>query len=398
MQVVKRKARKIDPQYALTGAARVAREFYKDPQCQRQEGDDVEVDLLEIYGSTGRLWSDCPYGEGQVLLTRMLRLAVGMHNITEQTAEAVKVLEKMLAFDRADHLQARQVLLRCFMDTAQAEKAREVVERALHGPPPSITAGGAGGAAAAAGGRGGWSGQEEAVSTEVTPYALSKKRKKNGGLGGGEKGSFYRGSSAQGANSYMAQDPLAQGGSSSSSSGSGGGGGGTDGPPAACFYYAAALIEHISLRVLQEPDATLAVTQGAPWCLHTMCCALLAVRCLLCPLACVVPLLSVHHTLTPAPCPILLLQLPCRRRSMLTPMRCFCWLTTACSTAQRRTAAIQARRLCWSIRSTSRRTIQTWWVGCRGRGRGRGRGGAAAMAQRMTLCPCPATPVSWWAV
>ena len=230
-EVMRRKARKIDPQYDLKGAARVAREYYKDPGDKREKGDDVEVDLLELYGSNGRLWRDCPYDEGRVLLTRMLKLAVGLHNITQQTSEACDVLERMISFDSADHLQARQVLLRCYLDTAQGEKAREVAEEALHqssSSRPSRT-------------------EEKQLQTDVKPYAHGKKRRHADREGQG----FYRGTTTE-VNTFMASDPEAAPTSAVTQSVSS-----APDTSACCFHYALALLEHISLHVLNEPGSSI---------------------------------------------------------------------------------------------------------------------------------------------
>ncbi len=80
--VRERMNKKIDPKYELTGAARVAREFYRDPNDKSHLDDHTEVDLIHIYGTGdgtvgntgGNMWTQCPNNEGKVLLTSMLRL------------------------------------------------------------------------------------------------------------------------------------------------------------------------------------------------------------------------------------------------------------------------------------------------------------------------------------
>ena len=85
---------RVNPEYALMGAARVAREHYRDPNDRRHLDDQTPVDLIETFGRDGMLWTHSPNGEGRVLLTSMLRLAVGHHNITEHTSDACKVRRK----------------------------------------------------------------------------------------------------------------------------------------------------------------------------------------------------------------------------------------------------------------------------------------------------------------
>ena len=128
------KKRKIDPQYALMGGARVAREYYKDPNDKSVPGDDDEKDLITEWGDTGILWDErCPNLEGRNLLSKMLKLGAGYHNITDQTKEAANVFERMLTYDNKDNLQAGQRLLRVYMDTAQAEKARALLDKLIGG-------------------------------------------------------------------------------------------------------------------------------------------------------------------------------------------------------------------------------------------------------------------------
>ena len=241
-EVLARKARKIDPQYDLKGAARVAREFYKDPACKRAQGDDIEVDILEKYGSTGRLWEDCPYNEGRHLLEKMLRLAVGLHNVTEDTEAACKVLRRMLAYDKADHVQARQVLLRCYMDNAQAEHARAVIDEVLTPATPEGSSSGGGGPVVEGGTKLG------GLVTDVMPFSKTKKRKY-------KQTEFMRASSVE-ENTYMASDPAVTALAAAAAPA-------TSAAPACCFHYTLALIEHISHSILNESDGSAAIADAA---------------------------------------------------------------------------------------------------------------------------------------
>mmetsp|Transcript_380 Transcript_380/g.693 ORF Transcript_380/g.693 Transcript_380/m.693 type:complete len:363 (-) Transcript_380:57-1145(-) len=115
-----RKRKRVDPNYNLKGAARPALDFYKDPNAQ----PEVEpVDLLSKYDTC--MWD---HEEGRVLLSCLLELAIGLHNIAERSKEAVKVFERILRHDPDDHLLARRALLRCYMDMGWAAEARQLVE------------------------------------------------------------------------------------------------------------------------------------------------------------------------------------------------------------------------------------------------------------------------------
>lgn len=111
----------MDKQYELKGAARVAREFYRPPDWQP---DPEPVDLLEQY--EGKMWA---HEEGRLLLKLNLNYALGCHNVGKRTKEAIKTMKEMLRMDPADHMCARHHLLRCYLDVAAADKARELLDQ-----------------------------------------------------------------------------------------------------------------------------------------------------------------------------------------------------------------------------------------------------------------------------
>ena len=99
---------KINPNYELKGAARVASEHYKDPDYNPPP---EPVNLLEQLGcessynsstvSKGMLYS---HPEGRVLLSHMMEHATYLHNKMNHTKDAVKIFQEMLRFDSEDNL------------------------------------------------------------------------------------------------------------------------------------------------------------------------------------------------------------------------------------------------------------------------------------------------------
>lgn len=84
-----------DPHYNLKGAARPAREFYKDPN---QVETPDPIDLLEMY--SGHMWD---HEEGQVLLDCMMKLGLAQHNIAKKPKAAIQTFEEMITLDPFDH-------------------------------------------------------------------------------------------------------------------------------------------------------------------------------------------------------------------------------------------------------------------------------------------------------
>jgi len=115
------KKRKIDPLYDLKGAARPAAEHYKDPNMIADIGP---IDVFELY--KGRLWE---HEEGKNLLKAMLQLSVEMHNSGLKSKDAIKTLNSMLELDKNDTIRARHHLLRVYLDMADAENARNLLDR-----------------------------------------------------------------------------------------------------------------------------------------------------------------------------------------------------------------------------------------------------------------------------
>lgn len=54
---------------------------------------------------------------------------MALHNIGNRTKEAIKIINSILEEDPNDHLLARHRLLRCYLDLAEADKARDLLER-----------------------------------------------------------------------------------------------------------------------------------------------------------------------------------------------------------------------------------------------------------------------------
>ena len=117
---------KIDPAYDLKGAARAAREFYKPPGDVSIPGDDEPRNLLQEFA--GKIW-EAPNGEGKILLEKMILYAAGLHNITGQTKHAIKIFYEILEHDPDDHYNVKHKILRCYMDIAEASKARALIEK-----------------------------------------------------------------------------------------------------------------------------------------------------------------------------------------------------------------------------------------------------------------------------
>jgi hypothetical protein len=116
--VVARKKQKVDPHFDLKGPARPARDFYLAPE------DTTEpVDLLNDYH--GKMWE---HEEGQKLLLAMLEHGAALHNVGNRTKEAIATFQSMQKLDPGDHLLARHRLLGCYLDLAEAEKARALLD------------------------------------------------------------------------------------------------------------------------------------------------------------------------------------------------------------------------------------------------------------------------------
>ena len=101
---------KVAPEYALKGAARVAREHYPDPNyippteaisLFRQLGCDAAGNVDDKDAPPGRL-SEHP--EGRALLQYMVEYGTFLHNKMGRTRDAVRIFEAMLRYDGVDSL------------------------------------------------------------------------------------------------------------------------------------------------------------------------------------------------------------------------------------------------------------------------------------------------------
>lgn len=125
-EIRERMKKPIDPAYNLKGAARVAREYYKPPGDTSVPGDDEARNLFDEFA--GKIW-DAPDREGEILIEKMILYAAALHNVTSQTNHAIKVFYEILDYDPEDHLNAKQRILRCYMDVADGAKARALIEK-----------------------------------------------------------------------------------------------------------------------------------------------------------------------------------------------------------------------------------------------------------------------------
>ncbi len=116
----------IDSAYNLKGAARAAREYYKPPGDTSVPGDEEARNLLDEFA--GKVW-DAPYREGEALVEKMILYAASLHNVIGHTNHAIKVFYEILDYDPQDHFDAKQRILRCYMDIADAAKARALIEK-----------------------------------------------------------------------------------------------------------------------------------------------------------------------------------------------------------------------------------------------------------------------------
>ena len=119
---------KVDPKYDLKGAARPARETYVDPNFKG--GDPIEEDLLADYH--GKMHA---HEEGMKLLQYMLEYGKKKHSLLGHTRDAVSIFEEILVLDVSDtdiNVNTRHCLLRCYMDNADAIKARSLIDRYPH--------------------------------------------------------------------------------------------------------------------------------------------------------------------------------------------------------------------------------------------------------------------------
>ena len=114
-----KKRPKIDPRYDLKGAARAAREFYKDPNYF----DDIpNTNLFEDYKQ--RLYA---HEEGRILLQYMMEYGVSLYNNFNHMQSAEALFHEMMELDVEDNLRAKDALLRCYLDTASGEKVRKIL-------------------------------------------------------------------------------------------------------------------------------------------------------------------------------------------------------------------------------------------------------------------------------
>jgi hypothetical protein len=96
-----------DPNYNLTGAARPARDFYKDPNyIEEPEAEDI------LSKHESNLWG---HSEGQQLLSKLYELGVGLHNVGNRSKEAVEVFQRMLRQDPNDHLVRTFMMYICYV-------------------------------------------------------------------------------------------------------------------------------------------------------------------------------------------------------------------------------------------------------------------------------------------
>ena len=86
----------IDPLYVLKGAAKPAQEYYRPPNYKE---DVIPINLLEKF--KGRLWL---HPECQLLLKRMLDLAIYSYNIANKTRDAIEKFRELLELDPSDNL------------------------------------------------------------------------------------------------------------------------------------------------------------------------------------------------------------------------------------------------------------------------------------------------------
>ena len=116
--VVARKKLKVDPHYDLKGPARPARDFYLPP-----EEEVATVDLLELYD--GKMWE---HEEGQRLLVTLLEYGAALHNVGNRSRDAVATFQSMQKLDPGDHLLARHRQMSCYLDNAEADRARQLLD------------------------------------------------------------------------------------------------------------------------------------------------------------------------------------------------------------------------------------------------------------------------------
>lgn len=117
----KKKVQKKDPLYFLKGAARPAQEFYKQPGLA---DDPIPINILNLY--KGKLYK---HDAGKTFLEAMLTLGIHMHNVGNQTRQAIEVFLEMFELDPLDHLCARHHLLRCYLDRSDATSARALIDQ-----------------------------------------------------------------------------------------------------------------------------------------------------------------------------------------------------------------------------------------------------------------------------
>lgn len=91
----------IDPQYALKGAARGAREHYRPPGYDEEVMNTQPIDLMDLY--IHDIW-DAPDKEGEKLIEAKILYASGLHNILEKSGEAVEGRHSSLSLSSVSSL------------------------------------------------------------------------------------------------------------------------------------------------------------------------------------------------------------------------------------------------------------------------------------------------------
>jgi hypothetical protein len=71
-------------------------EYYQDPNY---EEEPEPINLLDLHDTS--MWE---HPEGRLLLEKLLDYGVGLHNIVQKSKDAIKVFERILRHDPADHL------------------------------------------------------------------------------------------------------------------------------------------------------------------------------------------------------------------------------------------------------------------------------------------------------
>lgn len=107
-----------DPAYHLKGAARVAAQFYKDPNAA------PEVKPVDVFVSHAGKMSEHP--QGKLFLAHMAELGIFLHD-TKKCKSAVKIFEEMLELEPRDVEAIRPVLLDSYQQSNMNDKAQELL-------------------------------------------------------------------------------------------------------------------------------------------------------------------------------------------------------------------------------------------------------------------------------